>query len=62
MSKHIVDHNHSADASSSRAEQYVRIERETIPSDATKKAQREDRSRGANGRLKAFTRIEREQD
>ena len=61
MTKHIVDRDHTSGAAEGRKSQYVRIERDQVPSEPSKHAQREARSRGDNGRLRAFTKIEREE-
>ena len=60
MTKHIADHDRSKGDTSERLKQYTRQERQAKPSEAAVKAQREERARG-DGRLKEFTRIEREQ-
>lgn len=60
MSRHITDHDHRSDAAK-RVETFTRIAREDVPKATTRIAQREARDRGANGRLRAFTRIEREE-
>ncbi len=61
MARHVVDQGHSAQDHSARSLQYVRKDRHDTPHQAAKSAQRSDRIRGRNARLKAYARIEREQ-
>lgn len=60
MTKHIVDHDHTPQSKSSRLKAYTRKERDDVPADATLATQRRKPVRG-DGRIKAYTKIEREQ-
>lgn len=60
MPKHPVDHDHSPDKST-RLREYTKKEQDEMPTDATLTAQREKRERGS-GRVKAFTKIDREKN
>jgi len=61
MPKNPVDHDHGKGEKEGRLRAFTDKERKEKPSDATIAAQREKRVRGS-GRVKAFTKIEREGD
>lgn len=61
MSRHPLDHDHTG-SDSSRTEQYSRIEREEMPSEATKKLQRRPEEVSDDKRLKEFLDIERREE
>ena len=60
MTRHIADKDHSA-RTSARIREYARIEREAVPSRATKVLQSRPEERDASARLQHYLKIERGQ-